>query len=504
VEEWLEVDEETFTKSARTADDPRAEALGQAAARPGALEPAVRWRGASMNEAPGAVRPLLAKLGRTLTFNPKTDRVEAIDFELFQSAVAAVTYELFGAVGTVQVQEWDGQIFETAESRAPLALWRRRVSAAVAAMSLGGLVLAGWYSFRHPYFLSTVNSLLLWGLVPLLGISVFRPVSLLALPREKRHRAELWRWNGPTIALLALTLVLGVSGNPSVAHAAQLADAGRLANALTEASACIAVGRDTRRAASLHDTIRLRLVRGSPDAATAWKEANEQFFTPQARQAAEQHALTLTTKETAGDLKSGSFEAAGTRLALVPERLKNHPQIRPLRFELASLPARNCIEGFNDHCAAQVFESLTQAGFTEDDLQPLRKRADELGLPVIRKTWRTINSSRVPLEERLEACRKIEEPLRLVTAVGTGTDVPVVRAKLEEVCVGLRERQRLLEERRQEREERARQARQRAWAYAPLRCNDGTLSPSCICGQSSHRGCCSWHGGVDGCSVSYP
>lgn len=31
-----------------------------------------------------------------------------------------------------------------------------------------------------------------------------------------------------------------------------------------------------------------------------------------------------------------------------------------------------------------------------------------------------------------------------------------------------------------------------------LRCGDGSLSPSCMCG-GSHRGCCSRHGGVAGC-----
>jgi outer membrane protein OmpA-like peptidoglycan-associated protein len=31
-----------------------------------------------------------------------------------------------------------------------------------------------------------------------------------------------------------------------------------------------------------------------------------------------------------------------------------------------------------------------------------------------------------------------------------------------------------------------------------LMCNDGTMSPTCSC-AGSHRGCCSWHGGVAGC-----
>lgn len=37
-------------------------------------------------------------------------------------------------------------------------------------------------------------------------------------------------------------------------------------------------------------------------------------------------------------------------------------------------------------------------------------------------------------------------------------------------------------------------------AAAPLRCCDGTNSPSCTCG-SPKRGCCSHHGGVCGCSA---
>lgn len=36
--------------------------------------------------------------------------------------------------------------------------------------------------------------------------------------------------------------------------------------------------------------------------------------------------------------------------------------------------------------------------------------------------------------------------------------------------------------------------------YQALMCNDGTESPTCSCG-GSHRGCCSHHGGVSGCST---
>ena len=47
-----------------------------------------------------------------------------------------------------------------------------------------------------------------------------------------------------------------------------------------------------------------------------------------------------------------------------------------------------------------------------------------------------------------------------------------------------------------------RDRRYREWARAPLRCWDGSNSPECRCGDSSYQGCCSWHGGVAGCSKS--
>lgn len=65
------------------------------------------------------------------------------------------------------------------------------------------------------------------------------------------------------------------------------------------------------------------------------------------------------------------------------------------------------------------------------------------------------------------------------------------RAAREEARAASAERRALQEQAR----------KQRSWGSARLRCNDGTLSPTCNCGRSSNRGCCSWHGGVAGCSA---
>lgn len=44
-----------------------------------------------------------------------------------------------------------------------------------------------------------------------------------------------------------------------------------------------------------------------------------------------------------------------------------------------------------------------------------------------------------------------------------------------------------------------RQAREDAGEGRMIMCCDGTTSPTCRCGRSSRRGCCSWHDGVCGC-----
>lgn len=88
----------------------------------------------------------------------------------------------------------------------------------------------------------------------------------------------------------------------------------------------------------------------------------------------------------------------------------------------------------------------------------------------------------------------------LLAKAQTATEVE--RKQLEVV-----ERKEAAERQRQIKEYRAAVARYpklvRQWERTSLRCNDGTRSPSCVCG-GSWQGCCSWHGGVDGCPREEP
>jgi hypothetical protein len=112
---------------------------------------------------------------------------------------------------------------------------------------------------------------------------------------------------------------------------------------------------------------------------------------------------------------------------------------------------------------------------------------------------------------------ELEEVVAEVSSIGSscsGAHDPQIRGLEARLATKVKvyERERAAEARRQAKEEvRAAQLqrralqdqarKQRSWGNARLLCNDGTLSPTCTCGRSSYRGCCSWHGGVNSCSA---
>ncbi len=97
--------------------------------------------------------------------------------------------------------------------------------------------------------------------------------------------------------------------------------------------------------------------------------------------------------------------------------------------------------------------------------------------------------------QRSERCAGLlEQVVRLRPDVDAGVEQTRRRREEEE-----RRRQELkaaAEERLQLMKEAAEERRQ---ASLRVQCCDGTLSPSCLCGRPSYRGCCSHHGGVCGC-----
>jgi hypothetical protein len=212
----------------------------------------------------------------------------------------------------------------------------------------------------------------------------------------------------------------------------------------------------------------LEAVRRAREPQDAWKAASLPFLTQSARNEAKEHAVDTTFQASVALQGKGDFLASAALLDSAPTELKQAAPLVGLR----------------------------------------RRVYLEEALPL----WKVIGSHHKSLEDKLAACIAITPHVRgLASLPPTTDDSSLTEEEVKEECGRLRE-QRLREierEREAEAREAARASRraeaaqksaQRRWSSARLRCNDGTLSPSCVCG-GSHRGCCSWHGGVDGCSA---
>jgi hypothetical protein len=479
VEEWLEVTEKPFDHIKLSGSDLLAQALPNGE-RPDKLDADSQeylvpllfsWRGRTIEEAPPELQGIL-RLPELTGTNPREDRLQEVVIQIFGSEIMNVIYELGGVSGSVQVQGWDQRIVENDSSRKPFDIRRRRALQGAAFAALAGAALAIWYGGRHSFFVSTANYWTLWILALVLGLSIVPLVLWLVLPAGGRNRKGAIAAVLPAVLVALAQAGLATTGGPSLDHARESAARGQLKAALRESAACFDLRIRPELAGVFHDQLELEKVQQALEPRKAWEAASLPFLTKGAREQAQAHAVAVTFQASEALQESGEFSASAALLDSAPAELK---RMEPL-------------------------VGLRRRAYLEDAL-PL---------------WTTIESHRKSLEERLRACTEITPYVRgLASLPTTSGDSSLPKKEVEEKCEDLRkqslrdiQRQREAEAREDERASRrveaARKAALRRWAYAPLLCNDGTRSPSCICGSSSHRGCCSWHGGVGGCSAPYP
>ena len=468
VEEWLEVAEETFDRITLGGDD----ALAQAHSKGSDAVPlALSWRGSAVEDAPRDLQKILRRPDLAAV-RPPEDRLREVSLEVFRIEITTVEYRLAGTTGSVRLQGWDREIVEDDSSRRPFEQRRRRTLQGVSAAVLAGAALTIWYGARHSFFLSTANYRWLWLLSLVLGLSVVPLLLWAALPKDSR-RPKVGVLASLPVWLIALTQTgIAATGGPSLDHARTVVEQGRTEEALKELAACSELGIDTNAAARFHDEIQLARARQARNPEEAWKAASLPFLASAGREQARAHAVEVTFEAGAALQEKGEFGASAVLLDSAPVELVRTEPLLGLR----------------------------------------RRVYLEEALPL----WKVIQSRRQSLEEKVEACRAIDPQIRALAALPASSEgVVLEKSEVEGICESIREqrlrqieRQREAEareaERARKRAEAAQKAAWRRWAYAPLLCNDGTRSPSCICGSSSHRGCCSWHGGVAGCSVDYP
>jgi hypothetical protein len=316
-----------------------------------------------------------------------------------------------------------------------------------------------------------ISGWLLWVLALVLGFCVVPFVLWWVLPAGHR------RWKGAVAAILPALLViltqtgLAATGGPSLHHAQALAARGQSEEALRESAACFDLGIEAEAASLFHDLLQLQKVSQAQEPQKAWEAASLPFLTQAGREQAQAHAVEVTLQASTALKEQGDLSASAALLDSAPVEIKQIGPVVGLR----------------------------------------RRLYLEEALPL----WKVIESRRKSLADRLAACTAIAphvKGLASLPAVRGGDSLSEEEVAKE--CESLREqRQRDIErqqeaeareaERARRKEEAARESALRRWSSAPLLCNDGTPSPSCVCG-GSHRGCCSHHGGVAGCSAGYP
>lgn len=469
------------------------------------VSPVQVWKG-PIREMPAEVRSFFDREGGRRHFDARTDRVSSVEFQSFVGEVATVYYEIGGRAASIDVKLWDYRVAADAAGEQPLRRRRKQIGLGAGAAILLGIVLAIWYGSRHSYLAQAPQMWVLVALAFLLGLTLFWPLSRLSLPRGASP------WNPSWIPVLLVLLVQGstaATGYPNSRRALFFEQQGSLAAALREAEACVDLQVDVAACGEIYDRIQLNRVLEVGEPEEAWRVVASHFYSSEARRAAEQHAVSLTL-EKGLELKAhpglAGQAALAKLLALVPkERFREEAELQNLQIHLHGRRLLDCSTNMDPACARTVLIEASRAGLEEEDLGVFRRKIEAQARAIVVALLGKIRAGGSD-QERKEACKETPLKLDFLDAVSQQRRLnQMLRGEVTAACTALENEMRLkltnqLKQSASTRISPGWSAASSSWATAPLRCRDGSLSPSCVCGQASRRGCCSHHGGVAGCS----
>jgi hypothetical protein len=391
-----------------------------------------------------------------LRYEPESqvERIDRVTIQEHESEIATVQYELAGRTGSVAIEGWSGELKAEADAQDPVRAAKRRVRQGWWWPLVASAVLLIWFGSRHQFYAESAAMANLALLTVLTPLALIPPIAYSVRPRARKSTPWLLAMMAPAAFLVATQVQQAITG-PTVLHAQALRSSGDLAAAQREARAAAELGRDGEAARALHDDVQVELLAAGKDPARIWTDLQAAtFFTDGARKQAERSAIEKTASYASALREQGNFQRSLAILAGVPDPFRESPQIREGRLSGQRLRAEAAVAIVNAKGdITQRLAGCQEAKRAIDELKQANERFP--GTPAVERT-----------------CKQL---------------------------VGEQERQTQLAKQRR-RAERAQEERaERARLMAPLRCRDGTLSPSCVCG-GSRRGCCSGHGGVSGCS----
>lgn len=467
--------------------------------------PAQVWKGA-IRDLPAEVRSFFDRERGWRHFDARTDRISNVEFQSFVGEVATIDYELGGLAASLDVKLWDRQVVADAAGEQPLRRRRQWIGLGSGAAILFGLLLALWYGSRHVYLSQTPQVWVLVALAVLLGLTLSWPLSRLGLPRGGPT------WNPRWIPVLLVLLAQGstaATGYPSSQRAQFFEQQGNVAAALQEAKACVDLLVDVAACSQLYDRIQLKVVLELAEPGAAWRTVSRPFYSAEARGTAEQHAVSLTLARGLELQRHGGLAGLtglAELLALVPkERFREEKGLQNLLIHLYGSRLANCLASGDPPCARSALTEARRAGLDEEDLGDFRRNVDAKVRAAVAALLQKIRSGGSD-QQRKEACQESPQRLDFLEAVSQQRQLnQVLREEVTQACAALENAMhaKLANQLKQSALARIvppRSTEASSWATAPLLCRDGSLSPTCVCGQSSRRGCCSHHGGVAGCS----
>ena len=402
-----------------------------------------------------------------------------------------------------------GGVLTTSTGAERLLRTRARLAglAGIAATAWGALALVS-FAARHPYFAAS------WSAALLLLIGAALPVLAIAVtaaslgPGSIRRRVAL---GAPPAAALVL-LILGQAGvagtsGPSVSEATALFSGGEAHEAERIAAAAMDLGIDADAAGALLDRIHIADLQASNALTVRSAYEATRWHTPAGDLQARQRVADVTLEEAVKALDSGSLRSVRAALHRVPEFTGKDPRLRLVLAGASLLEADECLEHQNAHCTFLRLIEAESFGASADEVKARRDASHEQVQAAMAEPWSVVRGQRHSLEDRNEACERLSPLLPAAALFAEG--VTPAPTQVLTSCADLRRRlddklarEKAAAERAAAKEREAQAARDRArrWSMAPLRCRDGSYSPTCTCGGGSRRGCCSRHGGVAGCS----
>lgn len=437
-----------------------------------------------------------------------SERVRSQSFTCLSVPLASVTYAVLGeqhgvALGGLRMLA-PPLTDPAAEPFARRARMLGRLALAFAALPVA---IGAIYAARGEYFTS--------GLVAGVAIAAAATAALAyaALWNVTLARRRARTWTMAAIAPVTIASLLAAVAEPRLDRARDLLEAGRLDETTAELRA-LNLPEDDAAWADLH----LRRSLEATTCATATAELRPiQTQQPQRAQA-QTHADQLAIAETEAALRAHDPDAAATALGCSSEPGRTSPTALALRAQIADLQAGRCLERKDWACA------LERAAAGSD---PAALRADALAAINAEANAQIAATAReASLEQRIadeQAALDLwqrylldpqhpDVPPRLVielratiardqAALASQQRIAQARAEAEarrQAAAAERERKQADFAAERERRRQAAEEERANRSSGGLVCNDGTLSPTCTC-AGSHRGCCSWHGGVAGC-----